>query len=351
MKRMKNIFALALVICMLFTSVFAHDRINGPATEDGSSINFKNSEMQYNAADGKLTVEVAAQRDMTATIITLNVVCDPEKWQITKKIKGEIAATKLAISSDKKMISCTFENDPDEGLELKAGDVLFSFEATPVAGADVNNTTFTMRGITVDYQYIEVGDENGNGTEDEDIMTEYIDYKTGEVWTATVTAAASEKTAKFVIDGTEDTTLAQTVTAGTTITLPVPAKEGYTFSGWSVNGSAVSGTTYVVNDDVTFTGTFTKDAIDNSVVEGAQSYISVTVGEETYSNIWKGIFTTALKGTVKNISLKFDDNDRVLTANSLGKKVEGEGNLTFSYVIVGREIVDTVKAVATVEWE
>ena len=75
----------------------------------------------------------------------------------------------------------------------------------------------------------------------------------------------AEYTARFNVNGGVAVS-AQTVTAGTAITLPSTTREGYTFNGWTLNGQTYqAGASYTVNGDVTFTAQWTQNATPTPV--------------------------------------------------------------------------------------
>ena len=132
--------------------------------------------------------------------------------------------------------------------------------------------------------------------------------KSGTSGTPTVT----KHTVIFEVDGDRYKTLK--VADGETITATVdsPVKDGYSFSGWALDGEIITLSEYVVNKDVTFTAKFTRNDVDTSLnvndvkVEGKEYYLVIGWWECTKIND---------DGTQKFTSYLTEDQVRLFYAN------------------------------------
>ena len=99
---------------------------------------------------------------------------------------------------------------------------------------------------------------------------------TDETLSATITSGS----AVFVIERNQDVST-KAATEGEVVTLPTPTRSGYIFTGWTLDGRAIDGTTYTVPDhDVTLVATWT-DKADLTLIydNGTEpTTIPVTIG-------------------------------------------------------------------------
>lgn len=121
-------------------------------------------------------------------------------------------------------------------------------------------------------------------------LTVHISIEGKEITRATETfiveepAVVSEYTVSFVIDENVGVTIdPMTVASGVGINLPVVSVEGYTFSGWMIQGgnsSIIYNGYYVPNSNVVFEAVISEDDTPFEPV-----YYNVTLGSTTYSKL------------------------------------------------------------------
>jgi|GEM_PF-6975297 len=119
-------------------------------------------------------------------------------------------------------------------------------------------------------------------------------------------------TVAFEVEGERYKTLK--VNEGETITAEVadPAKEGYSFAGWAIGNEVVTLADYVVNSNVTFTATFTKNN-DNSNLNVNDVKVD---GKEYYLVVgWWEVDDVDSDGNPKHTSYLNDEQVQMFYAN------------------------------------
>ena len=110
-----------------------------------------------------------------------------------------------------------------------------------------------------------------------------------------VNAVETANTYTITYDAGEGTVTpaTQTVVYDSTPTLAIPEREGYTFTGWSYNGKAVSGK-WLIADNVTIVATWLKDVVPTYTVTFRQA----GQADKVYNNVEKGSTFTDIPAVV-----------------------------------------------------
>ena len=121
------------------------------------------------------------------------------------------------------------------------------------------------------------------------------------------------------------------VVSGTVITLPTPTKDGYTFKGWTLDGSAINTATYEIKADTTFTAVWERDSGSSGSSTSAVTAPKADHGTVTVSP------KRASKGDTVTVTVKPDSGYVLETltvtdknGNELTLKDKGNGKYTFT---------------------
>ncbi len=110
----------------------------------------------------------------------------------------------------------------------------------------------------------------------------------------------------------------QEVEYDSTTTLATPTLDGYTFTGWTYNGNAVSGK-WTIADDVTLVAGWVKDVVPTYTVTFRQNGQT----DKVYENVQKGSTFTDIPATVNKVgyTVEWDETDLAALTNISGNVV------------------------------
>ena len=121
------------------------------------------------------------------------------------------------------------------------------------------------------------------------------------------------------------------VVSGTVITLPTPTKDGYTFKGWTLDGSAINTATYEIKADTTFTAVWERDSGSSGSSTSAVTAPKADHGTVTVSP------KRASKGDTVTVTVKPDSGyvlETITVTDKDGKELaltdKGNGKYTFT---------------------
>lgn len=249
-----------------------------------------------NVTDGKFTVS----GEMTIAIDGVTAVVDPEPEMELPGIEFDMPVF-TAGQDDAFRVTFIANDYVGDTVTVKAifggepGDI------TSIRYWNVNNNSWDTMVAEADGSYV----YGGSGFQLSDAtsafratfanagvytLTVYISIGGAEITSATETfiveepAVVSEHTVLFVIDENVGVTIdPMTVASGVGINLPVVSVEGYTFSGWMIQGgnsSIIYNGYYVPNSNVVFEAVISEDDTSFEPV-----YYNVILGSTTYSKL------------------------------------------------------------------
>lgn len=249
-----------------------------------------------NVTDGKFTVS----GEMTIAISGVTAVVDPDPEKELPGIEFDMPVF-TAGQDDAFRVTFIANDYVGETVTVKAKFSGDSSDITSIRYWNVNNNSWDTMVAEADGYYV----YGGSGFQLSDAtsafratfanagvytLTVYISIGGAEITSATETfiveepAVVSEYTVSFVIDENVGVTIdPMTVASGVGINLPVVSVEGYTFSGWMIQGgnsSIIYNGYYVPNSNVVFEAVISEDDTSFEPV-----YYNVILGSTTYSKL------------------------------------------------------------------
>ena len=249
-----------------------------------------------NVTDGKFTVS----GEMTIAISGVTAVVDPDPEKELPGIEFDMPVF-TAGQDDAFRVTFIANDFVGETVTVKAKFSGDSSDITSIRYWNVNNNSWDTMVAEADGYYV----YGGSGFPLSDAtsafratfanagvytLTVYISIGGAEITSATETfiveepAVVSEYTVSFFIDENVGVTIdLMTVASGVGINLPVVSVEGYTFSGWMIQGgnsSIIYNGYYVPNSNVVFEAVISEDDTSFEPV-----YYNVILGSTTYSKL------------------------------------------------------------------
>ncbi len=205
-------------------------------------------------------------------------------YAITARSGSAVTLTGLTVTVNSKAGACvypfsgatvtinsgTYKNETAEEYQYKAGWI-----GMAVNQANVATQLITIYGGSFKQNDPALGDDSwadGAGTF---VAAGYESTEDNGVW---VVAALPNYTVTFDADGGTPAPAAQTVQKGSTATAPAePTKDGFTFAGWTLGGSAYDFATPVTGN-ITLVASWTSSGI-NPTVDGSMQEVTPTAEE------------------------------------------------------------------------
>lgn len=305
MKKFKILLAVALVVCTMFTCVFADDSfIVNNIVYSGTG----NIDVNFSTSYGAGYDLVCSAKFDTAKFTLVSVSNEADmKW-----------------SKRKKQINI--------GTKTETSNQVYTFTLAPIAGADVNGATIEFINIQIDYNGYNI--YGGVGTN----KTITITTDTPVVNKYNVTFTGYES--KNMTDVEENTE----------ITLPAaPAVDkNKEFVGWNDGTTTYeAGAKYTVTKEVTFTAVINDITLPTPVAT-KEGIISAEVDGKTYTDIFEGIYTlTPGKASLTKFGVKIPGKLNPADVREFATSGTFEGEGTFVYRVALFGVMDKADIAAT----
>lgn len=305
MKKFKILLAVALVVCTMFTCVFADDSfIVNNIVYSGTG----NIDVSFSTSYGAGYDLVCSAKFDTAKFTLVSVSNEADmKW-----------------SKRKKQINI--------GTKTETSNQVYTFTLAPIAGADVNGATIEFINIQIDYN----GSNIYGGVGTNKTITITTDTPVVNKYNVTFTGYESENRTD--------------VEENTEITLPAaPAVDkNKEFVGWSDGTTTYeAGAKYTVTKEVTFTAVINDITLPTPVVT-KEGIISAEVDGKTYTDIFEGIYTlTPGKASLTKFGVKIPGKINPADVREFATSGTFEGEGTFVYRVALFGVMDKADIAAT----
>lgn len=305
MKKFKILLAVALVVCTMFTCVFADDSfIVNNIVYSGTG----NIDVSFSTSYGAGYDLVCSAKFDTAKFTLVSVSNEADmKW-----------------SKRKKQINI--------GTKTETSNQVYTFTLAPIAGADVNGATIEFINIQIDYN----GSNIYGGVGTNKTITITTDTPVVNKYNVTFTGYESENRTD--------------VEENTEITLPAaPAVDkNKEFVGWNDGTTTYeAGAKYTVTKEVTFTAVINDITLPTPVAT-KEGIISAEVDGKTYTDIFEGIYTlTPGKASLTKFGVKIPGKINPADVREFATSGTFEGEGTFVYRVALFGVMDKADIAAT----
>lgn len=305
MKKFKILLAVALVVCTMFTCVFADD-------------SFIVNNIVYS---GTGNIDVSFSTPYGAGY---DLVCSA-KFDTAK-------FTLVSVSNEADMKWSKRKNQLNIATETETSNQVYTFTLAPIAGADVNGATIEFINIQIDHNGFNI--YGGVGTNKTITIT--TDTPVVNKYNVTFTGYESENRTD--------------VEENTEITLPAaPAVDkNKEFVGWSDGTTTYeAGAKYTVTGNVTFTAVINDITLPTPVAT-KEGIISAEVDGKTYTDIFEGIYTlTPGKASLTKFGVKIPGKINPADVREFATSGTFEGEGTFVYRVALFGVMDKADITAT----
>ena len=305
MKKFKILLAVALVVCTMFTCVFADDSfIVNDIVYSGTG----NIDVSFSTSYGAGYDLVCSAKFDTAKFTLVSVSNEADmKW-----------------SNRKKQINI--------GTKTETANQVYTFTLAPIAGADINGATIEFINIQIDYN----GSKMYGGVGTNKTITITTDTPVVNKYNVTFTDYESNNMTD--------------VKENTEITLPdAPAVDkNKEFVGWNDGTTTYeAGAKYTVTKEVTFTAVINDITLPTPVAT-KEGIISADVDGKTYTDIFEGIYTlTPGKASLTKFGVKIPGKLNPADVREFATSGTFEGEGTFVYRVALFGVVDKADIAAT----